>query len=308
MKNEVIKVNYELNGEQVELDSETVKRYLVNGQGSVTDQEIKMFIELCKAQKLNPFIKDAYLIKYGSQPAQTITSKDVFLKRAEENEDYDGMKCGIIVDNGEDIVYRNGAFYNKKKEEVVGGWAEVYRKSQKQPCRVEVSFDEYAQRRNTGELNSMWANKSGTMIRKVALCQALRESFPNALQQLYGSEEMGVQEQFESVPVKKEVEKQVVDNSQKQGVEDLTDLISKFKSIRSDIESEGVDTRDLTFVKAICKRAKVNSIDVEELVVDEEGMKRVIDELEKSLTKIKDNKQIEIIEGEIVEGEILNEQ
>lgn len=299
MANELIKVNYELNGEKIELDSATVRNYLVNGQGNVTDQEVKMFIELCKAQKLNPFVKDAYLIKYGSQPAQTITSKDVFLKRAEENEDYDGMKCGIIVDNGEDIVYRNGAFYNKKKEELVGGWAEVYRKSQQQPCRVEVAFDEYAQRTKNGDLNSMWSSKGGTMIRKVAQCQALRESFPNALQQLYGSEEMGVQEQFESKPVNKKVEKQEV--------EDLTELTLKFNSLKSEIESQGIDTRDLTFVNAICERANVSSIDVAQLVVDTDGMKRAIVELEKSLKKIKANKQkendIEIIEGEIVEHE-----
>ena len=297
MANELIKVNYELNGEKIELDSATVRNYLVNGQGNVTDQEVKMFIELCKAQKLNPFVKDAYLIKYGSQPAQTITSKDVFLKRAEENEDYDGMKCGIIVDNGEDIVYRNGAFYNKKKEELVGGWAEVYRKSQQQPCRVEVAFDEYAQRTKNGDLNSMWSSKGGTMIRKVAQCQALRESFPNALQQLYGSEEMGVQEQFESKPVNKKVEKQEV--------EDLTELTLKFNSLKS--ETQGIDTRDLTFVNAICERANVSSIDVAQLVVDTDGMKRAIVELEKSLKKIKANKQkendIEIIEGEIVEHE-----
>ena len=60
-----------LEGGQV-LNVETVKNYLVRGNGDITDQETLMFIELCKAQHLNPFINEAYLIKFGSQPAQTI--------------------------------------------------------------------------------------------------------------------------------------------------------------------------------------------------------------------------------------------
>ncbi len=39
---------------------------------------------------------------------------------------------------------------------------------------------------------SNWAAKPGTMIRKVALVQALREAFPEDLQALYDAEEMGV--------------------------------------------------------------------------------------------------------------------
>ena len=41
-----------------------------------------MFIELCKAQKLNPFIREAYLIKFGISPANIVVGKDVFVKRA----------------------------------------------------------------------------------------------------------------------------------------------------------------------------------------------------------------------------------
>ena len=37
----------------------------------------------------------------------------------------------------------------------------------------------------------MWASKPGTMIRKVAVAQALREAFPEANSQLYAPEEMG---------------------------------------------------------------------------------------------------------------------
>lgn len=39
------------------LDYMTVKNYLVSGNGNVTDQEVLMFIELCKAQKTKSFYK-----------------------------------------------------------------------------------------------------------------------------------------------------------------------------------------------------------------------------------------------------------
>lgn len=53
---------------------------MVAGGGNVSDQEVKLFIALCSAQKLNPFIKEAHLIKYGSSPATMVVSKDVYQK------------------------------------------------------------------------------------------------------------------------------------------------------------------------------------------------------------------------------------
>lgn len=196
-------VEFQANGEKVKLSPQIVRNYLVNGNGNITDQEVVYFINLCKSQGLNPFIKDCYLIKYGdSQPAQMVVSKDVFLKRAERNEQYDGSEAGVIVlsQDGE-VIYRKGSFYLKDREELVGGWADVYKKDITHPMHVEVAFDEYAGRTKTGALNSQWASKGGTMIRKVALTQALRETFPNDFQQLYGEEEMNVNIPLNSEPM-----------------------------------------------------------------------------------------------------------
>ena len=49
----------------LKLSPEIVKKYLVNGNGSITDSECAMFLALCKYQNLNPFLKEVYLIKYG---------------------------------------------------------------------------------------------------------------------------------------------------------------------------------------------------------------------------------------------------
>lgn len=195
-------VEFSANGEKIKLSPAIVKNYLVNGNGDITDQEVVYFINLCKSQGLNPFIKDCYLIKYGSQAAQMVVSKDVFLKRAERNVQYDGSEAGVIVltQDGE-VVYRKGSFYLKDREELVGGWADVYKKDITHPMHVEVGFDEYAGRTKDGSLNSQWASKGGTMIRKVALCQALRETFPNDFQQLYGEEEMNANIPLDTTPI-----------------------------------------------------------------------------------------------------------
>ena len=65
-------VEYEVNGSQVRLSPSIVRNYLVNGDGRVTDGEVAMFINLCRYQRLNPLIRDAYLIKFGSQPATIV--------------------------------------------------------------------------------------------------------------------------------------------------------------------------------------------------------------------------------------------
>lgn len=183
-------VSYEANGMKVELSPQIVKDYLVSGdKDRVTMQELVMFINLCKFNGLNPWLKEAYCVKYGNNPATMVTGKEAFEKRAENHPQHDGHKAGIIVvDADGEIDYRIGSLH-LKDEEIVGGWAEVWRKDQKESTRVEVSFDEYAARRKDGSLNSQWASKPGTMIRKVALVQALREAFPKTLGGMYAQED-----------------------------------------------------------------------------------------------------------------------
>lgn len=59
------KVEFEVAGEKVVLTPQTVRDYLVSGDKErVTMQEIVMFINLCRYAGLNPWLKEAYCIKY----------------------------------------------------------------------------------------------------------------------------------------------------------------------------------------------------------------------------------------------------
>ena len=104
------------------------------------------------------------------------------------------MESGVIIQNEEsgEIIERPGTFYLRGKENLVGGWAKVYRKNWKYPTYCSVSFDETAQRKKDGSLNSNWSSKGATMVEKVAKVRALRETFIEELSGMYEAEEMGV--------------------------------------------------------------------------------------------------------------------
>lgn len=197
---------------EIQLSAKVVRDYLVSGGGTVTDQEVSLFIALCSAQKLNPLIREAYIIKYGSSPATTVVSKDVYQKRANKNVHYKGKKAGIIVVNKDgNLAYREGTFYLKDSEKLVGGWCEVYRDNTDVPERIEVSLDEYIGKKKDGSINSQWTIRPATMIRKVAVTHALREAFTEDYQGLYIPEEMG--ESSEDMPTKEILVEENVDNN-----------------------------------------------------------------------------------------------
>lgn len=178
-------------GVAITLSPVTVKQYLVSGNGVVSDQEVMMFLQLCRAQKLNPFLREAYLIKYGNSPAQIVTGKETFMKRAERHPQFDGFEAGItVVTKDGPIERREGSLLGFQTERLVGGWARIHRKDRRQPFFAEVSFEEYVGRKNDGTVNSQWTKMPGTMIRKVAIVQALREAFPEDFGGMYAPEEM----------------------------------------------------------------------------------------------------------------------
>lgn len=188
---------FSVNGEEVKLTGSIVKNYLTRGNDAVSDQEVVMFINLCKYQKLNPFLNEAYLVKFKGSPAQIITSKEAYMKKAERNEDFEGFKAGLIIQRNNEVIEIEGAFA-LKTDTVLGGWAEVYKKGRKCPYIAKVNLDEY----NKGQ--STWSQKPKTMIRKTAIVQALREAFPEDLGAMYVEEEQNQPQGVEN-SVKEEI-------------------------------------------------------------------------------------------------------
>lgn len=193
-----MKVTYNVMGQDVTLSADMVRKYLTKGNGNVTDQEVLQFISICKYQQLNPFLNEAYLVKFannrgGEDVAQIIVSKEAFMKRAEGCPDYKGFRAGIIVKRGDTIEYPEGEFM-LPSDVLLGGWAEVYRSDRDYPIKAFVSLTDYDKGRST------WNAIKCTMIRKTALVHALREAFPAQLGALYTREESRIEDvNFEEV-------------------------------------------------------------------------------------------------------------
>ncbi len=178
-------------GKDVTISANDIRLYICP---EANQKEIKLFMELCRSQNLNPFINEAYLIKYGRDShAQLVVGKDVFLKRANTHPDYEGFEAGVILKVSEGkLEYREGSFY-MKNESLVGGWAKVYR-TDKKPLHITVGLDEYIGKKKDGTITNQWKSKPGTMIRKVATAQGHREAYPKSFAGMYIEEEMGKNE------------------------------------------------------------------------------------------------------------------
>lgn len=156
-----------------------------------TYAECRIFLETCKQYHLNPFTKEAYLIHYDNKNGDTastiVLGKTCYLKMAERHPQYDGFEAGVVVLDSEvgEIYHREGSIVYDG-ETLLGGWARVYRKDRSRPCFEEVRLSEYDTKK------SLWATKPATMIRKVALVHALRESFPATFGSLYDESEVPV--------------------------------------------------------------------------------------------------------------------
>ena len=234
--NEIVKFTDE-RGQMVQFSAQDIRARLCP---NIDDKELALVLGLCKAQRLNPFNKDVYIIKYGNSPASIVTSKEVFTRRANANPDFEGFDAGIVYINsqGEVCTREGSAVYKAANEQLVGGWCRVYVKGRR-PYYDEVTLEEYS----TGK--SGWAKMPATMIRKVALVHCLREAFPDDFQGLYAAEEMGnagekaqAMEAQEAEPVQ---QVQEAPHAQQAPVAQGDALQAEFYEVASDSQMELID-------------------------------------------------------------------
>lgn len=175
-------------GVEVRLTPQTVAAYVATGNAQADPADVVRFMATCRARGLNPLAGDCYMTVYqgaSGKSVSTVVSKDYFVRAATQDPAFDGMRAGIVV-MGKDgqLSYREGCICGRQTERLVGGWAEVLVRGRSVPSRAEVSLEEYDQHR------SLWKTKPATMIRKVALVQALREAFPAKFGGVYDRDEM----------------------------------------------------------------------------------------------------------------------
>lgn len=157
------------------ITKEDVKKLI---SADATEKEVTIFLQIAKLNKLNPFKREIYLIKYRGQPAHIVTGYETYLKRAERSNKYAGFRVWTEGRGGE-----------------LKACIEVRRKDWEKPLYHEVEYSEYVQRKRDGSLTRFWKEKPKTMLKKVVISQAFRFAFPDELAGMpYTSEEMPTEE------------------------------------------------------------------------------------------------------------------
>jgi len=240
-------------GQEITLSFDTVRKYLIQGnREKVTEQELMFFLGICKSRGLNPFKKDAYLVKHGDDPAAIITSIHYFRARARAQKDCRGWRSGVIVKKKDGTLrYSDGLVLDD--EELLGGWFEGKPDGWDFPLKLEVNLKGYIERANRGNRTRFWQPENQpTMIAKVAEAQGLRKLWPDEFQQLYGEEEIVV-DQPQVIPAGNGAEEEAKKAA-----------IQKFKDrIPEDIRAK--DQSPLT--EFMAKTAQANRSTVEDLMV-----------------------------------------
>lgn len=163
-------------GEEILITPEVVDMYLCK---NLTPPEFNYFFTVCKTYGLNPFLKDIYPIKFGSQPATFVIDYKVMQQAADEHPQFDGLEVGVIYLDKNGIPQERKGAYILPGEQLIAGWCDVFRKDRSHANRTYALYSENVKYTKDGEPNTNWATKPCFMTCKVAKAQALRETFPN---------------------------------------------------------------------------------------------------------------------------------
>jgi phage recombination protein Bet len=163
-----------------QLTQKDLDNWLMGSDTKLNDKQKALFYQVALSFQLNPVKREIYAIAYGNN-FNIITGYEVYLKRAERTGNLEWWDAGVKKDGTEWV-----------------GYCTVKRRDRTQPTTIEAWFSEYNQN------NAIWKSKPRTMIRKVAIAQAFRMSFPDELGGMpYTSDEMGDVVQAEVVSEKK---------------------------------------------------------------------------------------------------------
>jgi phage recombination protein Bet len=157
--------------DQVEL----VKRMILK---DASEDELKLFIQICNRTRLDPFARQIYAIRRGNQMTAQVS--------------IDGQR--LVAERTGKYAGQLGPFWTGDGKEWVEVWLEktppkaakvgVLRSDFKEPIWAVARYDAYAQD------SAMWRKMGDLMLAKCAESLGLRKAFPNELSGLYTDAEM----------------------------------------------------------------------------------------------------------------------
>lgn len=151
------------------------------------DAEVMKYMMVCRQRLFNPWVGDCWLLGYDTKAGpkfSIVVAVQALLKRTEISPQFDGIETGVIVALAEgDIIEREGDI-TFRGEELLGGWAKVFRRDRSRPFYQRIKAATYYRE------TTIWKNDTAGMIVKCALSAALREAFPSDIGGLYLEQEM----------------------------------------------------------------------------------------------------------------------
>jgi len=172
-----------------DLTEKVVKQYFA--PPDATKEDIVAFLGLCKAQNLNPWVSDAYMIPFFGKAGRkyaAVTAYQVLLDRADPY--LDGMEIECVPDDA-------------KPERCT---VTIWRKSWSRPFKRTTLMEQVMRFKRDGNPMALWETNPRAMLEKCAVTGALRMGVPACRkyfvkEEFYAGNQEAMQSQVEPLPV-----------------------------------------------------------------------------------------------------------
>lgn len=182
-----------INESQIDLLKRTICK-------DASNDELQLFIHVCKHTGLDPFARQIYAIKRGGIMTIMVSIDGARLV-AKRTGKYQGQQGPYWC--GDDGVWKEVWLSDDyPRAAKVGVWMEGF----KEPLWGVATMESYAQKDAMGKPSNMWKKMPDVMIAKCAEMLALRKAAPNELSGLYSEEELQAQpESKANVPIEQRI-------------------------------------------------------------------------------------------------------
>ena len=158
-----------------ELTPKAVKDFLCP---RASNEEIAVFVALCRSRRLNPFEGDAFIVKLEGHPAYYVISFRKLIEPCVLHPTFSRYEYGLILMVNGKPEERVGEFY-LPNEKIVGAWVRIWQKTQPEPFTHRIAFEPWMKTfPKSNDPMGMWKTNPAHMICKTAVTQGFRYLYP----------------------------------------------------------------------------------------------------------------------------------